>query len=801
MIDAFLLTRQFHESEKGITLELWFSSDSGAIHVDIHNQEAVAFIRINDLHNLPQLLNRNIYRLGGDSFKNHVGEEVVALYSPSYRGILDIEQRLKQAGIPLWEANIRPAERYCMERFITGSATITSKPPENQQAKGISSTRKQPYLLGPRLTPGTYLPNLRCASIDIETSMDGQQLYSIGVFTKAVRIVFMVDNHCQAATEQHHYNPSGDFLNIKLLPDEKACLQRFFTWVKEYDPDIFIGWNIVQFDIQVLSKLCDKHNIPLDIGRGATPVRSREDAKNKRFYITIPGRLVLDGIEVLRTANYHFASFKLNDVAESLLGDKKLITHNQRGSAISELFHENKTALAEYNIQDCKLVWDIFKKTDLINFCIARTQMTGLLMDRMGGSVAAFEFSYLPHLHRKGYVAPNLGELTSDLKSPGGYVLDSTPGIYNNILVLDFKSLYPSIIRTFCIDPYSYWYARDNQLDNTLCVPGFNEAKFSQSEHILPSLINQLWEERDKAKANNDQPLSHAIKIIMNSFYGVLGSNGCRFYDPRVCSSITLRGHEILQQTQSWIEAYGHRVIYGDTDSVFVWVGNQHSSLSANKIGKALTQHLNEQWNNTLLKKFNIQNRMEIEFETLYTKFVMPTIRNSTLGSKKRYAGIVEENDTEKLVFKGLENARTDWTELAKVFQYALYQKVFNKDPVSEYIRAFVKGLITGQHNTLLLYNKRLRQDLHQYKKNTPPHAQAALKAERQYGITFKKGDWITYYLTTNGPEYSSEEYPHSGRIDYDLYVQRQLKPIANSILQFIDLDFDEIISQQLDLF
>ena len=153
--------------------------------------------------------------------------------------------------------------------------------------------------------------------------------------------------------------------------------------------------------------------------------------------------------------------------------------------------------------------------------------------------------------------------------------MDSKPGLYQHVLVLDFKSLYPSIIRTFYIDPMGLAIGVAAHQQNTHAddlLEGFNQAHFSRTQHHLPDLIKTLWQARDVAKRENNAAVSQAIKIIMNSFYGVLGSPGCRFFDQRLSSSITLRGHEILQRTSEWIEQRGYSVIYGDTDSVFVWL-------------------------------------------------------------------------------------------------------------------------------------------------------------------------------------------------------------------------------------
>jgi len=207
--------------------------------------------------------------------------------------------------------------------------------------------------------------------------------------------------------------------------------------------------------------------------------------------------------------------------------------------------------------------------------------------------------------------------------SPGGYVMNSAPGLYRHVLVLDFKSLYPSIIRTFAIDPYAYWYAQHQELDKDQVIEGYNNAYFSRKEQLLPDIIKDLWAERDKAKKENNQPLSQAIKIIMNSFYGVLGSTGCRFFDPRVCSSFTLRGPYIIQQSQDWIDAQGYQVIYGDTDSLFVWLGedfspqkhfSEESNQQALNIGRELSVALNDWWRENLHQTMQLDSALEIEF-------------------------------------------------------------------------------------------------------------------------------------------------------------------------------------------
>ncbi|MET0356633.1 MAG: DNA polymerase II, partial [Cellvibrio sp.] len=542
MLDAFLLTRQWRDTRDGVALDFWWATAQGACWTQITRQEIVFFVLRKQAEKIQQLLaSLPAWRTAEVELKNYHNESVNALYFKSQRSARDAQDLLTKAGITFWEADIRPHERYLMERFITAGAIIDVDLPANRKP-----------LLNPRLTPSENRLPLKMVSLDIETTMDAKQLFSIAVWGDLDRKVFMVgEAPYHEVSAEHESEKIYEQLDVVYCKSQKECLQTFFNWLSDYDPDILIGWSVVQFDLWVLESICQTQGLSLAIGRGDQPVHWRqEDEEGGRRFVVIPGRIALDGIELLKAANYRFESYALQFVAEQLLGKGKLLHGKDRGKDITRLFNEDKVALAEYNLRDCELVWDIFADKKLLHFAVERSQLTGLLLDRIGGSVAAFEYLYLPRLHRKGYVAPNLGELESDVVSPGGYVMDSRPGIYDNVLVLDFKSLYPSIIRTFFIDPCAFWIAQHKHLASEEVVSGFNDAIFAREGHILPQVIEHLWHARDIAKQEKNAPLSHAIKIIMNSFYGVLGSTGCRFFDPRVCSSITLRGHEIIQRSR-----------------------------------------------------------------------------------------------------------------------------------------------------------------------------------------------------------------------------------------------------------
>jgi len=164
-------------------------------------------------------------------------------------------------------------------------------------------------------------------------------------------------------------------------------------------------------------------------------------------------------------------------------------------------------------------------------------------------------------------------------------------------------------------------------------IPGFQQAAFSRDRYILPEIIESLWRARDQAKTHSNKPLSQAIKILMNSFYGVLGTTGCRFFSPQLAGSIARFGQRIICKSREFIEEQGYSVIYGDTDSLFVLLGKGHDAASAKSIGNQLAESLSQWWRDHLQATMSVESFLEVEFETHYLRFLMPTLRGSDKGT------------------------------------------------------------------------------------------------------------------------------------------------------------------------
>jgi DNA polymerase-2 len=407
-----------------------------------------------------------------------------------------------------------------------------------------------------------------------------------------------------------------------------------------------------------------------------------------------------------------------------------------------------------------------------------------MLLSQVGMSVAAFDHYFLPRLHRKGFVAPNAEDITGMEHAAGGYVMEPEPGIYDHVIVLDFKSLYPSIIQSFKIDPFSRLKADINPLQTPKGL------RFSATEHILPELIDRLMEQRARAKREGDRYLSQAIKILMNSFYGVMGSFGCRFYHPDLPTAITGTGQWLLLGCKEFLEHAGYRVLYGDTDSVFVQLKPEEARQAA-AAGIELAEQLNHYWQ-TELQKMGVASYLEMEFEKYYRKFVLPLARAVSGGARKRYAGLAVNGDKETLEFVGMEYVRSDWTPLAKEFQYELYRRLLTGLEVRNWVNRLIERILNGELDDKLIYRKRLRKEAHEYNKNIAPQVRAARMMK-------KPAREVRYLITREGPV-PVEHSPQN--IDYRHYINKQLRPIADSILKLTGTSFEALIyPQQLELF
>jgi DNA polymerase-2 len=499
----------------------------------------------------------------------------------------------------------------------------------------------------------------------------------------------------------------------------------------------------------------------------------------------------------------------------------------------------------------------IMGRTGLFELTLRRCVLIGVAPDLAWTSIASFEHLYTEALHQRGIVAPTFGVDPLPMEgAPGGIILAPRPGVFDEVLVFDFQSLYPSIIRTFNIDPLSYagnrrWGGPDElgvravepsagatasggSTEQEPPIQAPNGAIFRREPGILPELLDRFFERRAEAQAKGDAVASFVYKIIMNSFYGVLGARGCRFAGSDLAGAITSLGQRILGWCRDFIEELGYTVLYGDTDSLFVTIpaeagtaDTRTASPALSLDGQEICRRVNRALEGFLVETYGVEPRLTLRFEKRYSRFFLPPLRGGSgqaeKGRAKGYAGLLAASEwevaaeaaapgapepgaatsgagevAERIEVRGMEAVRRDWTDLAHEFQLHLLELLFLKRPLEEiqaYIREQVEALYRGELDDRLVYRKALRKSISAYTRNTPPHVKAAalLPRSEQRGL-------IRYVITREGPQ---PEGRISAPIDYDHYLERQLVPIASAFTEVLRTDLEALFGRggQLWLF
>ncbi|MBN1835163.1 MAG: DNA polymerase II [Spirochaetales bacterium] len=707
-----------------------------------------------------------------------------------------LKAELERLGVRTYEADLRPTDQYRLSRGIRGQVHVSG---ESRPGRVVDLV-----FVNPRMQAAEGLPRLSLLSLDIETDVRSSEILAIG-------LVHRDPFREQPREEVLFGGPELDRPEIECLEGEKNLLLAFRRRVRELDPDIITGWNVVDFDFRMLAARFLVHGIPFRLGRSREPGVFFPPSAGRGSRVILPGRQVWDAIRIVRASPEGYEDYSLETVAEAVLGYGKSFLPSEgegRVEALERLRRQDPVAFCLYCLQDARLVHEILAKTGLFELTVRRCQLLGVAPDLAWTSIPAFEHLYTEALHARGMVAPSAGVDHLPMgAAPGGAILTPRPGVFDDVLLFDFQSLYPSIIRSFNIDPVSY--VREPVSEQDLIVAP-NGARFRREPAILPQLLDRFFESRREAQAQGDAIASFVYKIIMNSFYGVLGASGCRFAGSELAGAVTSFGQQILGWCRDFLEARGLQVLYGDTDSLFV-------AAEADTDGEALAREVGEAVKEHLGGRYRVQPRLTLRFEKHYLRFLLPPLRgagSAGRGRAKGYAGLLAplpaarprgtgpdaslgdaEDISARIEVKGMEAVRRDWTDLAHDFQLRLLELLFLRRPLEEirdYCRSVVHALYEGRLDDKLVYRKALRKPLSDYTRSTPPHARAAalLEPAQQRGL-------IRYVVTREGPQ---PEGLLTAAIDYDHYVEKQLEPIAATLTEVLGVDPGAILGSDRQL-
>ena len=765
-------------------------------------------IRENDYSRVIKLFNSfKIIESSCLSFESFSGKEkLICLEFSNYSERIAAASCLEKEGIKSPDAGIKPADLYLIEKQIKGPLVINGAA---HAGKRVDCIFRSPVIsaVSESSTPNTPL---KIASIDIETDVKTDAIRAIAVVcpdTYNNEIQINSDTSNNVFSRVRIVSPSGYTFQTSppafLFPhcDEKSMLCAFLEDIKNTDPDILTGWNFLDFDFPHLCRRFEKFRIPFTIGR------SRDSAKflpgddtgswrKRSASAIVPGRQVIDALRVIRSGTQlqRSGGLSLDEVAQNVLGEGKTVheTGDEKIAALDSLYLNDPESFADYCLKDARLVLKILSKTGMYRLTVERACLTGVPLDKAWTSVVSFERIYAMELQKRGITAAVFDE--NDVTGAhGGTVLDAQAGLFENVAVFDFRSLYPTIIRTFNIDPLSH--ARAAADDEKIIAP--NGALFSRKPGVLPSLIAGYFETRAAAIAKGDSIAAQVYKILMNSFYGVLGTSACRYAKSSLSGAITSFARKWLLFSRDWFSSKGLCVLYGDTDSLFVQTGlGDVPSVEFKKYCVNLCGELNALITKTVKKEYNLESFLELRFEKAYRRFLIPPVRNfhaedsqskqdaQGRGRAKGYGGCLLNSDGSLTVdVVGMEAVRSDATPLARRLQLELLEIVFSGGSEQEFrtkVADTINELKNGNCDHELIYRKRLTRFPETYTSSTPPQ----VKAARALGWKKRRGT-VEYLWTLNGPQ----PFAAKGQtlicldaIDYEHYIDTQVFPLVRSI-------------------
>ena len=580
--------------------------------------------------------------------------------------------------------------------------------------------------------------------------------------------------------------PSKDF--VEVVDSEKALLKRFCKLLKEHDVDILTAYNSTNFDLPYLKERAKKHKMELAIGRDGSSYRTVK--KGLISPLKMHGRVHVDLYPSVRFFGYtgmiKTGDYTLKNVYTAITGKKKLMVER---SDIWKMWDDNVLEdLADYSLMDAVSTYEVGEHILPIQMELSEITRMPLFDVAYATSGQLVEALLMSEAIRKGMVVPPKptgAAISARLKNPieGAYVKLPEPGIYQNIAVFDFRGLYPSIICSYNIDPDRLDRSGDSYESPT--GARFLKKPVGLIPDVLERLIDRRVEIKKKLKTlpkeseeyKKAYAKSYALKILANSFYGYLGYARSRWYARKCAESVTAWGRAHIKDVEKKAEVAGFKVLYMDTDSVFLLLGEK-SREDALKFLEEINSKL--------------PGKMELELEDFYTRGVFVSKKTGEeRGAKKKYAMLSIDGS---IKIKGFELVRRDWSAIARNTQRAVLEAILkdgSKGKAMKIARDAIERLKSGSVplEEVAIYTQ-LKKNPDNYDIKSPElsAAQKAIKRGKKIG----SGTVISYVITKNGGTISdkAELLEFAPNYDPQYYIDRQVLPSVMKILK--ELGYDE---------
>ncbi|MDB2273763.1 DNA-directed DNA polymerase [Halorubrum ezzemoulense] len=486
---------------------------------------------------------------------------------------------------------------------------------------------------------------------------------------------------------------------VRTFDEEAAMLDAFVEYIDDTDPDLLTGWNFEDFDapyvLDRLEVLDDGSEYDLDIDRLS---RIGEVWRSGWGGPDVKGRVVFDLLYAYkRTMFTELESYRLDAVGERELGVGK----ERYTGDIGDLWEQDPERLLEYSIRDVELCVEIDRKQDVIAFWDEVRTFVGCKIEDAPTPGDTVDM-YVLHKAFGKFALPTKGQQESE-EFEGGAVFDPITGVKEMVTVQDLKSLYPMCMVTINAGPETK-VDPDEYGGETYVAPNGTHFR-KEPDGIMREMVDELLSEREEKKAlrNDHDPGTEpyeqydrqqgAVKVIMNSLYGVTGWDRFRLYDKEGAAAVTATGREVIDFTEEAAEELNYQVAYGDTDSVMLSLSDM-SEREAIETSFEIEDHINERYDDFARDELNAdEHRFEIEFEKLYRRFFQA-------GKKKRYAGHIvwkEGKEVDDIDITGFEYKRSDIAGITKEVQQNVIETIVTGDDIDEdmeEVKSYLEGVI-----------------------------------------------------------------------------------------------------------
>jgi DNA polymerase elongation subunit (family B) len=513
----------------------------------------------------------------------------------------------------------------------------------------------------------------------------------------------------ESPTDLGDYEPLDDDTDVEIraFDREDAMLDAFVGYVEETDPDVLTGWNFEDFDMPYFLDRLDavdpSSDYDLDPDRLS---RVGEVWRSGWGGPDVKGRVVFDLLYAYKRTQFtELESYRLDAVGELELDVGK----ERYSGSIGDLWEQDPRRLLEYNVRDVELCVEIDRKQDVIAFWDEVRTFVGCKLEDAPTPGDTVDIYVLHKVHGE-FALPSKGQQESE-DYEGGAVFDPITGVKENVTVLDLKSLYPMCMVTINASPETKVDPESYDGDTFRAPNGTHFRK--EPDGIIREMVDELLAEREEKKRlrNDHDPgtaayeqfdrQQGAVKVIMNSLYGVLGWDRFRLYDKEMGAAVTATGREVIDYTDETASEMGYSVAYGDTDSVMLELGPDVSKAEAVEQSFEIEEHINAAYDDFARDELGVdlaageEHRFQIEFEKLYRRFFQA-------GKKKRYAGHIvwkEGNDVDDIDITGFEYKRSDIAQITKEVQKNVIEMIVygeDHEDIKDYVHQVIADFQEG---------------------------------------------------------------------------------------------------------